>query len=347
MTFVRNQWYGAIWSQDLGDAPVGRRILNRPLVLFRTQDGEVAVLDDTCPHRFVPLHLGQVIDGERVRCPYHGLEFDRTGACARNPHTKGRIPPAARVKSYTAAERHGMVWVWLGDRKPNPDLIPDYSIIDEADPKLRSNREWLEIKANYTIVVDNLLDLSHACILHEGILGNADMTDAEITVEEQDGDLLVKRLMTDVPAPLLLDLMYKADHGRVDSWADIRLMGVSALLNHVGVTEPGKGRSGGTAMLGAHILTPVDETTTLYHFCAVRVNPPQRSLEDDLAIRQQLTQLRNQAFSEQDAVVMEAQQAALNDPAIDTSRPAMFDIDLGASRYARRVEAMLTAEAQP
>lgn len=343
--FAHNQWYGAVWSQDLESAPVARRILGRAIVLFRTGDGEVAVLEDLCPHRFVPLSLGKVVDGQRLRCIYHGLEFDRSGACVHNPHTNGRIPPAAKVKRFSAVERHGMVWVWLGNKPADPALISDYSVLDEADPKLVSPREWLEVKANYTIVVDNLLDLSHACTLHEGILGNAEMTDAKIEVEHSGTDLIVRRLMTDVPVPLLFDLLYKGDQGQVDSWADIRLMGISNLLNHTGATEPGMGRAGGTGMKGAHILTPIDETTTLYHFCAVRENPPARTQEDDIAIRAHLTALRNEAFSKQDAVVMEAQQAALADPNVDTSRPAMFDIDVGASHYARRVKDMLAADA--
>lgn len=342
--FIRNHWYGALWSQDLGESPVTRRILDTPLVLYRASEGAVAVLDGVCPHRFAPLHLGKVVDGNRIRCPYHGLEFDQTGTCVRNPHTTGRIPPAARVNSYTAVERHGMVWVWLGDRKADPDLIPDYSFLDEADPRHVSTFEWLEIAANYRLVVDNLLDLSHVCVLHEGVLGNDDMMDAEITVEDDGGDLVVRRTMTDVSSPTMFDLMYMADQRRIDTFADIRLMGVSTLRNHVGVNDAGKGRDGGTALMGAHILTPIDETRTLYHFCAVRINPPIRSAEDDLAIRQEVIKLRNYAFSQQDAVIMEAQQAALRDPAVDTSRPALFDIDVGASRFARRIEAMLAAD---
>ena len=344
MPFVQNQWYAAIWSNDLADQPVARRMLGQSLVLFRTAAEGIAVLDDLCPHRFVPLHLGKVVDGERLRCAYHGLEFDGSGACTRNPHTTGRIPPAAKVKSHVALERHGMVWVWFGDKPEDPDLVPDYSYLDNADPKLASIRQWLEIKANYTIVVDNLLDLSHACVLHDGVLGNAEMTDAELTVEDTANGFIVKRLMRDVPAPKMLDLLYKDDGGQIDSWADIRLMGVSCLINNVGVTDPGNGRDGGTGLLGAHILTPIDEATTLYHFCSTRVNPPQRSADADAAIKQQLGMLARQAFSEQDAVVMEAQQAMLADPMTDTSRPAMFDIDIGAARYARHLKTMLAAD---
>lgn len=344
MTFIVNQWYGAIWSQDLGDAPVARRLLGKPIVLFRTDDG-VAALADVCPHRFVPLHLGKVVDGRAIRCGYHGLEFDRTGACVRNPHNAGRIPPAAKVESHQVAERHGMVWIWMGERDADPSLIPDYSFLDSADPQHISARDHLEIRSNYRTVVENLLDLSHASILHDGILGNDEALKAESEVEEQDGDLTVRRYMRDIPAPLLLDLLYKGDGSRVDHWADIRLMGVSNLLNTVGIAEPYTGRGPhGTGMRGAHILTPIDDATTLYQFCAVRMNPIAHDPERDAEIRDQLSRVRKMAFAEQDGPMMEAQQRLIQDPAVDTSRPALFDIDLGASRFARRHDKMLKAD---
>lgn len=346
MPFVRNQWYAAIWSGELSDAPVARRILGQTIVLFRCADAKVAALDDICPHRFVPLHLGKVVNGGRLRCGYHGLEFDGTGACVHNPHTNGRIPPAAKVRSYSAVERHGMVWVWLGDRPADPDLVPDFSHLDRADPKLLSARQWIEVKANYTIVVDNLLDLSHVCVLHEGLLGNAEMADAELSIEETHDGFIVKRLMCDVPPPELVGLLYGNHEDRVDSWADIRLIGTSSLINNVGASEPGKGREGGRGMLGAHILTPIDEETTLYHFCSMRVNPPARSDDEELTVSRHLSQLARQVFTEQDAPVMEAQQANFANPSIDTSRPAMFDIDIGAARYARHLNALLAADSE-
>src|ERR1700685_74986 len=79
--YLRNAWYVAAWSDDLGDEKlIGRTILKQPIVFYRKADGHVAALDDRCPHRFAPLHMGKVIGGDRVQCPYHGLEFDPSGA---------------------------------------------------------------------------------------------------------------------------------------------------------------------------------------------------------------------------------------------------------------------------
>ena len=99
-TYLRNAWYVAAWSDDLAEGQLlGRIIIKQPIVLYRQSDGKVAALADRCPHRFAPLHMGKVIHGDRVQCPYHGLEFDASGACVHNPHGSKNIPSRASVRS--------------------------------------------------------------------------------------------------------------------------------------------------------------------------------------------------------------------------------------------------------
>jgi nitrite reductase/ring-hydroxylating ferredoxin subunit len=352
MTFIENQWYGAIWGKELGEDPKGLRILNKPIVLFRTANGEVAVMDDLCPHRFVPLHLGKVVAGNRIRCAYHGLEFGANGACVHNPHTNGRIPPAAKVKTYTALERHGMVWVWLGDRQADPALIPDLSPLDTDGTPPASGPHYVQtgsqfslvIKAAYALIGDNLLDLSHACVLHDTLLGNLEMADAELAIEDTQHGFIVRRLAVGTALPKLFHLMSKSGLERGDTWADMELIGTTCFINHIGVNESGRGRSGGTGLLGINILTPIDEETTLYHVDGVLIDPPHRKPEDHAKIGHQMGELANFAFNQQDKVTLEAQQAAISDDALDTSRPAMFDIDIGSTRYARHLKAALEAD---
>jgi len=96
-TYLRNAWYVAAWSDNLADGQLlSRTILKEPIVLFRKSDGNVGALQDRCPHRFAPLHMGKIVGGDRVQCPYHGLEFDSSGACVLNPHgTKIFLPAPA------------------------------------------------------------------------------------------------------------------------------------------------------------------------------------------------------------------------------------------------------------
>lgn len=83
-SFLRDQWYAAATAAEITDKPLGRKICNEDIVMFRGRDGTIAVLEDRCPHRKAPLSLGQVIDGE-IECPYHGLRFDGAGICTLIP----------------------------------------------------------------------------------------------------------------------------------------------------------------------------------------------------------------------------------------------------------------------
>ena len=124
--YPRNIWYCAGTSAELGDQPVGRTLLGQPIVLYRREDGTAVGLDDACVHRRAPLHQGQV-EGDNIRCPYHGLLFNSSGQCIWMPG-KEQPPRAARVSSYPIVERHGWLWIWPGA----PDRMDPAAIIDWA-----------------------------------------------------------------------------------------------------------------------------------------------------------------------------------------------------------------------
>src|ERR1700676_2741815 len=76
-SYVRNAWYVAVWSDGLLDGQlIARTIMNEPIVLYRKADGGVAAIEDRCAHRFAPLSMGKIVGGDRIQCPYHGLQFD-------------------------------------------------------------------------------------------------------------------------------------------------------------------------------------------------------------------------------------------------------------------------------
>ncbi|EZP71987.1 hypothetical protein BV96_02118 [Sphingomonas paucimobilis] len=169
--FIRNLWYVAAWSKELGpDSPIGRLIIGEPLVLYRASDGRPACLEDRCPHRRAPLSMGQVI-GDNLQCIYHGLLFDRTGTCLSVPGSEA-VPPRCNARSFPVEERHGWIWVWMGDpAKADPSAIPEIASI-YGDHFL--NRESaLDYDANYQLIHDNLCDLSHLDYSHATTLGRA------------------------------------------------------------------------------------------------------------------------------------------------------------------------------
>ena len=94
-------------TKSAASQPLGRRICNGPIVLFRDGTGRVAALAARCCHRAAPLHLGTVIE-EGIQCGYHGLVINGAALCVHIPGQE-RIPAGARVLSYPAIEKDRMV----------------------------------------------------------------------------------------------------------------------------------------------------------------------------------------------------------------------------------------------
>jgi phenylpropionate dioxygenase-like ring-hydroxylating dioxygenase large terminal subunit len=347
MKYLKNTWYVALWSTDLVQGSlVARTVIETPLVLFRRADGSPAALLDRCPHRFAPLSQGKLCEGDHVQCPYHGLRFNSQGTCIANPHSD-RIPASARTASFPAVERHSLVWVWMGDLPADEGLIPDYSVLD--GPLEVTRRETIELKVNYRLMTDNLLDLSHVSFLHDGILGHDEMISGTTNVVEEAEGLFVKRSTPNVKPPGMFDLVYQRDGRPVDLWADMRWNAPSHLLNYTGVCPPGGKRDEGVALFGVHILTPVSELATSYHIAAAivvppRLRPPAEEWDD---VMRKLADLRRHAFEQQDEPMVLAQQnAQLAAGGLDVLNPVLLNIDAGPVRARRFLDRLITAEAE-
>ena len=115
--------------------------MNEPVVFYRTEDGTPVALEDRCPHRRLPLSMGKLVGDDVLQCHYHGLRFDRTGACVRVPG-QDMIPATARVKTYPVVERYKWLWIWMGDPAlADPAKIPDYHWFD--DPNWGAKSDYL------------------------------------------------------------------------------------------------------------------------------------------------------------------------------------------------------------
>jgi vanillate O-demethylase monooxygenase subunit len=261
--FLRNAWYVAAWAEELEKSKLlARTILAEPVVMFRSADGNPVALEDRCPHRFAPLSMGKVLDGDRLQCPYHGLEFGTDGACAHNPHGAKNIPTRARVVSYPVVERHKAVWIWMGDMPADPAKIPNFSVMDGVPELHLAKLDSILVKANYELIVDNLLDSSHTAYLHDGILGNQDTIESETPVEQDGDDIIVSRYSPNAMPPGLFTQFWPGHPPRVDKFSSTRWMAPCYLSLHTGICTPGARRETGTGFHGIHMLTPQDERTT-------------------------------------------------------------------------------------
>ncbi len=344
--FVRNAWYVAAWADELADgALIGRRILNQPIVLYRKSDGGVVALEDRCPHRHAPLSMGKIVRGDRLQCAYHGLEFDASGACAHNPHG-GNVSSRGHINSYPVVERHKAVWVWMGDKPADPAEVPDFSVLDDVPELHETKRDSIMIAANYELVVDNLLDLSHTAFLHEGILGNADTADSQITIEQDGDDVIAGRHATNAASPGMWAMLWPEHPERVDKFSRIRWMAPSTLRLFVGICPIGQPYETGSGYHAIHLLTPETERSTHYFFTAVRFGV--KTTDDALnrEIQTNIAQTRRYAFEHQDAPIIEAQQRII-ETAPTALEPMVLPIDVGPVRYKRILMKMLDEDVAP
>lgn len=343
--FVRNTWYMAAWAENVAEGQViGTKIIGEGVAIYRKADGTLAAVENRCPHRHAPLSLGRVVHGDKIQCIYHGLEYDESGACTLNPHPPGNLPSRAKIKSYTAVEKHKAIWVWMGEKTPDLSKIPDFSVLDNVPELHTTKRDKMMIKANYELVVDNLLDLSHTCYLHEGILGNADTVESEITMEREGDDVIAGRHATNCVPPGMWAMLWPDHPERVDKFSRIRWMAPSTLRLFVGICEMGKPFESGSGYHAIHMLTPETDRTTHYFFTAVRFGV--KTTDDALnrEIQAKIAKMRRFAFEEQDAPVIEAQQLVIDDSDIPLD-PINLSIDVGPVHYKRVLQKMIAAEA--
>jgi vanillate O-demethylase monooxygenase subunit len=345
--FIRNTWYVAMWSEALAPgAMVSRTILNEPIVFFRKQDGTIAAITDRCPHRFAPLSLGKLLPDDRVQCIYHGLEFGADGRCVKNPHGNGMIPPTARVDSYQVVERHSLVWIWMGSKEADPAAIPDYSCLDDRPAEHITKPGYIKVLANYELVVDNLLDLSHTSYVHAGVLGTADTVTAEINVT-QDGDTVaVSRPSKNADTPGILKVMSPPGFEKGDQWSTISWYPPSYLILEFGVSKPGEPKERGTGYYAIHLLTPETERTTHYHYTAARWNVLTEGADKNAQIRDKIYEMRTFAFADQDVPVIEAQQRRMDEARVPLA-PTLLAIDAGPARYRRILDRLLAEDEAP
>ena len=192
---VKNAWYLAAWSHELAEHVLfARRIANEAMVFYRAANS-VRALADRCPHRKYPLSQG-TLAGDTLTCGYHGFRFDPSGTCLSVPG-QDAVPRSADVRAYPCVERHGGIWVFPGD----PALADAAGI-----PAVPWVTEWWSatgmapLKARASMLIDNLLDLSHETYLHPAV-GTPEVADTPIAVE-RDGDVLwVRRIMNNVACP--------------------------------------------------------------------------------------------------------------------------------------------------
>ena len=209
-TVILNTWYVAGFCEELPQGKLtGQTIASKPLVIWRGDDGKVVAFDGRCMHKRMPLKDGRLLPDGTVECVYHGFCYDNTGACVRIPSQPDvAIPSRAALKPFPVIEQDGLVWVWPGDPARIGAVRPPRSAEVGSDPWASVNSDATLVPANYRLLIENLLDITHFYPLHDGNVGNLSHSQISFDITEEiiDGNATVKtsRAVSDYRQPPLL-----------------------------------------------------------------------------------------------------------------------------------------------
>ena len=346
VTFPLNAWYAAAYDVEVGRNLLARTICNEKLVLYRRTDGQAVALHDACWHRLLPLSLGR-LEGDELVCGYHGLAYNPQGQCVRMPSLQ-TLNPSACVRSYPLVEKHRFIWLWMGDPAlADPALVPDMHW--NHDPDWAADGKLINVKCDYRLVIDNLMDLTHETYVHGSSIGNEAVVEAPFQVTHDPQHVTVTRWMENIEAPpfwasqIQQALQYK---GLVDRWQIIRFEAPCTVTIDVGVAKAGTGavphdshpgdRSQGVNGFVLNTITPETNGSCHYFWAFAR-----NYRLGEQAVTHQLREGVTRIFREDEAV-LEAQQQAIDDhPDLAFHN---LNIDAGAVRARRLIDAWIAKE---
>ena len=305
--FLMDAWYVAAWANEIGERPVGRTLLDEPVVLFRGTDGAIHALEDRCCHRAMPLSLGEV-QGNDIRCEYHGMVFNGEGQCVAIPG-QSTIPATAKVRSFPVVEKDDIVWIWMGD----PDKADLSTIVSYPFHKTWPYKSKTQhLACNYLLLSDNLLDQTHGAFVHKSTLASepdAYATAAMDTAPTDRGVKFTRWMLNCMPPGIYARAV--PFQGRVDRWQEFEYVAPACILQFTGALDVGKGaydkgvREGGFGLRIFYGMTPETEHTSWFFWSAAN-----GYRQNDPAATEGLFQEIDAAFKEDD-VVVEAQYAMM------------------------------------
>ena len=182
--YMRMFWHPVYRAQDL---PAGQamplRILGEDFTLYRGESGVAHAIGFRCAHRGAQMSIG-FIEGDCLRCFYHGWMYDANGQCVDRPGERQEINSRIRIRSYPTAEYLGLIFVYFGEGEPPPlpryPRMEDEGIVDVTIDKL---------PINYFYSMEN--DAFHFAFVHRDLLPDKGLSGVpEVWAEESDWGII-------------------------------------------------------------------------------------------------------------------------------------------------------------
>jgi phenylpropionate dioxygenase-like ring-hydroxylating dioxygenase large terminal subunit len=304
--YPMNCWWVAALSTEVDRTLMGRWLLNTAVLLYRTEDGRVAALEDRCPHRGAPLSIGS-LKGDTVQCGYHGFTFAPDGACIKVPSMKSAVS-AIRVRSFPVIEKAPFIWVYLGD----PDALDSVPAAPDlpwtTDPSFAVVTGRINMAANFMLLKENVLDLTHFGYVHAATFKITDWVDPpKVTVE---GDTVTYRqsfVGSPLPPPFAEALARPAgmpfNRENYGSFVSPALQ-----VANVDFIDPARPAEVAGRFRICHATTPIDADHMLYYYALGRDHGTAPDLMNKFEA------LSKVGFDEDKLVIEAIQAARLKDP---------------------------------
>jgi len=335
--YPRNQWWVAAYSGEVGRNLLARDILGERVLLYRTEAGEAVALSGICPHRAFPLDKGRLV-GDHVQCGYHGFTYGADGGCVLVP-SQTSVPQNSALRCYPVIERGDLVWIWTGQVElADLTLIPDVGAVGLGNPAWASEQHPVcEVAARYTLLIENLLDLSHVSFIHATTIpGGEKVAQIPVDVVETDRSLTVQRKGENLPLNPLLKMQFPQQRGPVHQHFDAEYIGPAMIRTGGAVFDAVSGH-----LLGInnflHMITPTSPTTLRYFVITTR-----NFGLDNPALGQINLGMGTRIQPEDSAAITAIEQVFQS--TVTLPREISARVDNGALKVRRRLEAQIRAE---
>lgn len=168
LPLLHEHWYVAGLSEEFGRELVARTLLEKSIVFYRTEAGELVALQNRCLHRSYPL-AESTLSGDNIVCGYHGIEYSPQGEIKNVPCQTQC--PKGKLRKYPTKELGPFVFIWMGNpNNANENKLPEIPYLDNPEYMSFYGKKF-EVNGNYLMLQDNLNDLSHFLFIHAGTFG--------------------------------------------------------------------------------------------------------------------------------------------------------------------------------
>lgn len=342
--FLYNCWYAAAWDHEVrAGKTLARTFLEKPVVIFRGESASYVALDDRCCHRAAPLSKGR-IEGDCLRCMYHGMKYSADGRCVEIPG-QDRISDTHRVHSFPIADKGGLLWIWMGDPSlADESLIHDYAPLADSAWAGLPEPAYLHYDANWMLIVDNLADFSHLAFVHTNTLGGSEeyayKTNSQ-PVDEVEGGFGFERWHRDAAPPPYHARVSPEGEARVDRCNTVKMLipGIffmETMFTPAGIDADDEGNDRVRRYRNCQYMTPETRSTSHFFWNYLR-----DYAHDDLSISASLQASLLEGFME-DKVLIEGQQKLLEID--DPFQPRVLAADNLFMHFRQELESRIAEE---